>query len=43
MSEASVQEDVSLESLVARVADEFVERQKRGERPDVEEYAARHP
>jgi len=33
----------SLESLVAEVADEFRERQRRGERPDVEEYAARHP
>ena len=43
MSEASIQEHVSVESLVARVADEFMERQKRGERPDVEEYAARHP
>jgi serine/threonine protein kinase/Flp pilus assembly protein TadD len=43
MSEASIQEHVSVESLVARVADEFMERHKRGERPDVEEYAARHP
>jgi serine/threonine protein kinase/Flp pilus assembly protein TadD len=43
MSEASVGEAVSLESLVARVADEFRERQARGERPDPEEYAARHP
>jgi tetratricopeptide (TPR) repeat protein len=43
MGTASLHEDVSVESLVARVADEFMERQKRGERPDVEEYAARHP
>ncbi len=43
MSAASVQQDVSLESLVAQVADEFVGRQKRGEQPDVEEYAARYP
>src|SRR6516165_7984937 len=43
MADASVQEDVSLESLVARVADEFLERQKQGERPDAEEYAARYP
>jgi hypothetical protein len=43
MAEVPVQEDLSLESLVARVADEFLERQKRGERPDAEEYAARHP
>jgi serine/threonine protein kinase/Flp pilus assembly protein TadD len=33
----------TLESLVARVADEFRERQKAGEPPDVEEYVARHP
>jgi tetratricopeptide (TPR) repeat protein len=32
-----------LESLVGRVADEFTERLQRGERPDVEEYAGRHP
>jgi serine/threonine protein kinase len=41
--EVPVREDTSLESLVARVADEFLERQQRGERPDVEEYAARYP
>jgi hypothetical protein len=35
--------DLSLESLVAQVADEFRARQKHGERPEVEEYAARHP
>ncbi len=43
MSEASLQEKVSLESLVAHVADEFMERQRNGERPDIEEYALRHP
>jgi WD40 repeat protein/serine/threonine protein kinase len=43
MTDASVREDVSLESLVAQAADEFLERQKRGEQPDVEEYAARYP
>jgi hypothetical protein len=32
-----------LDSLVARVVDDFRERQGRGERPDPEEYAARHP
>jgi hypothetical protein len=37
MTEASVHKDVSLESLVARVIDEFREQQQRGERPDVEE------
>jgi tetratricopeptide (TPR) repeat protein/tRNA A-37 threonylcarbamoyl transferase component Bud32 len=43
MSEVSLREDVSLESLVARVADEFMERQRRGEKPAVEGYATRHP
>jgi len=43
MSDASLQESVSLEALVAGVADEFMERQKNGETPDIEEYAARHP
>src|SRR5262249_33838354 len=43
MSEITVGEVVSVESLVARVADEFRERQARGERPDPEEYAQRHP
>jgi hypothetical protein len=43
MTEVSAPEDLSLESVVARVADEFLARQKQGERPDVEEYAARYP
>jgi WD40 repeat protein/serine/threonine protein kinase len=43
MSELSLREKMSVESLVARVADEFLERQKNGERPDIEEYAARYP
>src|SRR5438132_7203213 len=43
MTNASVREDMSLESIVVHVTDEFVARQKRGEQPDVEEYAARHP
>jgi serine/threonine protein kinase/Flp pilus assembly protein TadD len=43
MSDASVGEAQSVESLVARVADEFRERQSRGERPDPEEYATRYP
>ncbi|MFO0964595.1 MAG: protein kinase [Gemmataceae bacterium] len=34
---------VSLDSLVAGVVDDFRERQKRGDKPDVEEYATRHP
>ena len=33
----------SLESLVGRVADEFLVRQERGEQPDIEEYVARYP
>src|SRR5437867_4144299 len=43
MSESAVGRNVPLESLVGQVADEFLERQARGERPDVEEYTARHP
>src|SRR5262245_2825418 len=43
MSEASLGQELSLESLVAEVADDFLERQRRGERPDIEEYAARYP
>jgi WD40 repeat protein/serine/threonine protein kinase len=35
--------DGTLESLVGRVADEFIERLDRGEQPDVEEFARRHP
>jgi serine/threonine protein kinase len=43
MNNASVQEDVELESLIARVADEFRESQERGDRPQIEDYAARYP
>ena len=43
MTDASVREELSLESLVAQVADEFLQRQKRGEQPDIEEYTTRHP
>ena len=32
-----------VESLVSRLTDEFLDRLDRGERPEVEEYAARHP
>ena len=35
--------DVSVEALVGQVADEFVQRVNRGEQPDIEEYARRHP
>jgi serine/threonine protein kinase len=34
---------VSVESLVSRVADEFMGRLDRGEQPQIEEYAGRHP
>jgi serine/threonine protein kinase len=34
---------VSVESLLVRAADEFIDRLNRGEQPDVEEYAARYP
>jgi WD40 repeat protein/serine/threonine protein kinase len=43
MIAATLTEEGSLESLVAQVVDEFLERQRRGERPDPTEYAARHP
>jgi serine/threonine protein kinase len=43
MSEASVNVDGSLESLVGQVADDFLRRQRDGERPDVEEYVTRYP
>jgi hypothetical protein len=43
MSADAVQENLSLESLIGRVADEFLRRQEQGERPEVEEYAARYP
>jgi serine/threonine protein kinase/WD40 repeat protein len=35
--------DVSVEAQVGQIADEFVERLNRGEEPDIEEYARRHP
>jgi hypothetical protein len=43
MNESLVGEACSLESLVGRMADEFLRRQEAGERPDVEEYIARYP
>jgi tetratricopeptide (TPR) repeat protein len=43
MSQASVNADGSLESLVGQVADDFLRRQRDGERPDIEEYLARYP
>jgi serine/threonine protein kinase/tetratricopeptide (TPR) repeat protein len=43
MNDESINESRSAESLVAEVADDFMERLHRGERPDIEEYARRHP
>jgi WD40 repeat protein/serine/threonine protein kinase len=43
MATPSLRDDVGLDSLVARVADDFLDRQRRGECPNAEEYAARHP
>ena len=34
---------VSQESLLAEIADEFIERINRGEQPDIDEYAEQHP
>jgi serine/threonine protein kinase len=43
VSQAQQAASAELESLVARVVDEFLERQNRGEDPDPQEFAARHP
>jgi WD40 repeat protein/serine/threonine protein kinase len=43
MNDALKGEDASAEALMGQVVDEFLERQDRGERPDVEEYAQRYP
>jgi serine/threonine protein kinase/Flp pilus assembly protein TadD len=43
MSDATKSDAISLDSLVAEVADEFMERQRRGEQPDIEQYAKRYP
>src|SRR5262245_12782102 len=43
MNDSAVKEEASLELLVGQVADEFLRRQQAGERPAVEEYAARYP
>src|SRR5436189_202433 len=42
MSEASVRDGSPLEALVAQVAVEFVELQRRGERPGAEDYRVLH-
>jgi serine/threonine protein kinase len=43
MSQAPATENLSLEALVGRVADEFIDRLDRGEQPNAEEYAGRYP
>jgi serine/threonine protein kinase/Flp pilus assembly protein TadD len=43
MIETSAPPSVPLDSLVAQIADEFTQRQKRGEQPDIEAYAAPFP
>jgi WD40 repeat protein/serine/threonine protein kinase len=43
MNDLFADHNVSEEELVGQVADEFTERVNRGEQPDVEEYARRHP
>jgi serine/threonine protein kinase len=43
MSASQVGDEAPLESLVGRVADEFLRRRERGERPDAAEYADRYP
>jgi serine/threonine protein kinase/Flp pilus assembly protein TadD len=43
MSETAAPDRASVESLMAQVAEEFLERLDRGERPEIEAYAARYP
>src|SRR5206468_3795009 len=43
MNDSLPPEVAGAESLVSRLSDEFLDRLDRGERPEVEEYAARHP
>jgi hypothetical protein len=43
MTTPSQIENGSLESLVAQVVDEFMDRQRKGEQPEASEYAARYP
>ena len=37
------QVQVSMDSLVGQVADQFIERLERGEQPDIEDFARSHP
>jgi serine/threonine protein kinase/tetratricopeptide (TPR) repeat protein len=43
MNDSQHVEDASAEALMGEIVDEFLDRVNRGERPEVEEYAARHP
>jgi hypothetical protein len=43
MTEPPVVADPSTESLLAQITDEFLQRQARGEEPDIDEYAERYP
>jgi serine/threonine protein kinase/Flp pilus assembly protein TadD len=43
MSPSASLETLSVEALVSQVADDFMAQLDRGEQPDVEEYARRHP
>ncbi|HKB42092.1 MAG TPA: serine/threonine-protein kinase, partial [Gemmataceae bacterium] len=43
MNDALQLEDAAAEALMGQIVDEFLERQERGERPELEEYARRYP
>lgn len=43
MNDTAAVAELSAESLMGQVVDEFLERMARGEQPEVEEYARRHP
>src|SRR5262245_12198903 len=43
MSDASAVQSTSMEELVGRITDDFLERLGRGEQPQVEDYARRYP
>src|SRR5438067_11856081 len=43
MTLPAAHDPVSVESLVTATVDDFLERQRRGEQPDIEEYVRQHP
>jgi serine/threonine protein kinase/Tfp pilus assembly protein PilF len=43
MNEPSIPEPIGTETLVAEVTDEFLERLRCGDRPDIDDYALRYP